>query len=323
MEKFKRFRRLRKSPLIRDLIRETKLSLDDIIYPLIVVPDKKVKKEISSMPDYYQLSIDMLIEELKEIEQLGLKAVLLFGIPEKKDEMGSDCYSPQGIIQRAVKEIKKNNLNLYVITDICMCEYTISGHCGIIKDGYIDNDETIKLLSKSALTHVQAGADMVAPSDMMDGRVKAIREILDENGFSETPIMSYAMKYASSFYAPFRDAAESTPQFGDRKSHQIDPGNIRQALLEAETDIQEGADIIMVKPAIAYLDVISKVKEKFNVPVAAYNVSGEYAMVKAGSKNGWLNEKAVAMEMLLGIKRAGADLIITYFGKSLAKWLGK
>jgi porphobilinogen synthase len=321
METFKRFRRLKKSPIIRDLIRETVLTLDDIIYPLFVVPGKKVKKEISSMPDCYQFSIDMLIKELKEIEQLGIKAVLLFGIPEKKDEFGSDCYSEKGIIQRTVREIKKNNINLYIITDVCMCEYTTSGHCGIIKDGCIDNDGTIKLLTKSALTHVQAGADMVAPSDMMDGRVKAIREILDENGFVETPIMSYAIKYASSFYAPFRDAVESAPQFGDRKSHQLDPGNIRQALLEAEADIQEGADVIMVKPAMAYLDVISKVREKFNVPIAAYNVSGEYAMVKASAKNGWIDEKSVAIEMLLGIKRAGADLILTYFGKSLAKWL--
>ena len=320
METFKRFRRLKKSPIIRDLIRETVLTLDDIIYPLFVVPGKKVKKEIPSMPDCYQFSIDMLIRELKEIEQLGIKAVLLFGIPDKKDELSSDCYSEKGIIQKTVREIKKNDINLYIITDVCMCEYTTSGHCGIIKDGCIDNDGTIKLLTKSALTHVQAGADMVAPSDMMDGRVKAIREILDENGFVETPIMSYAIKYASSFYAPFRDAVESAPQFGDRKSHQLDPGNVRQALLEAEADIQEGADIIMVKPAIAYLDVISKVREKFNVPIAAYNVSGEYAMVKASAKNGWIDEKSVAMEMLLGIKRAGADLILTYFAKSLAKW---
>lgn len=321
METFKRFRRLKKSPIIRDLTRETVLTLDDIINPLFVVPGKKVKREIPSMQGCYQFSIDMLIKELKEIEQLGIKAVLLFGIPEKKDELGSDCYSEKGIIQKAVREIKKNNINLYVITDVCICEYTTSGHCGIIKDGCIDNDKTIKFLAKSALTHVQAGADMVAPSDMMDGRVKAIREILDENGFIETPIMSYAIKYASSFYAPFRDAAESAPQFGDRKSHQLDPGNVRQALLEAEADIQEGADIIMVKPAMAYLDVISKVREKFNVPIAAYNVSGEYAMVKASAKNGWIDEKSVAMEMLLGIKRAGADLILTYFGKSLAKWL--
>jgi len=321
METFKRFRRLKKSPIIRDLIRETVLTLDDVIYPLFVVPGKKVKREIPSMPDCYQFSIDMLIRELKEIEQLGIKAVLLFGIPEKKDELGSDCYSEKGIIQKALREIKKNNINLYVITDVCMCEYTTSGHCGIIKDGGIDNDKTIEFLAKSALTHVQAGADMVAPSDMMDGRVKAIRDILDENGFVETPIMSYAIKYASSFYAPFRDAAESAPQFGDRKSHQLDPGNVRQALLEAEADIQEGADIIMVKPAMAYLDVISKMRGKFNVPIAAYNVSGEYAMVKASAKNGWIDEKSVAMEMLLGIKRAGADLILTYFAKSLAKWL--
>ena len=321
METFKRFRRLKKSPIIRDLIRETVLTLDDIIYPLFVVPGKKVKREIPSMQGCYQFSIDMLIRELKEIEQLGIKAVLLFGIPEKKDELGSDCYSEKGIIQKALREIKKNNTNLYVITDVCMCEYTTSGHCGIIKDGGIDNDKTIEFLAKSALTHVQAGADMVAPSDMMDGRVKAIREILDGNGFFETPIMSYAIKYASSFYAPFRDAAESAPQFGDRKSHQLDPGNVRQALLEAEADIQEGADIIMVKPAMAYLDVISKMRGKFNVPIAAYNVSGEYAMVKASAKNGWIDEKSVAMEMLLGIKRAGADLILTYFAKSLAKWL--
>lgn len=269
------------------------------------------------------MSIDVLVEECKEVEQLGIPAVILFGIPEHKDEMGSEAYNPDGIIQRAVRAIKKEVKNLLVITDVCMCEYTSHGHCGILNGEKILNDETVELLAKEALTHVQAGADIVAPSDMMDGRVAAIRKILDENGFIETPILSYSVKYASGFYGPFRDAAESAPAFGDRRSHQMDIANALEALREAETDIEEGADIIMVKPAGAYLDIIWRVKEKFGMPTAAYQVSGEYSMIKAASKLGWIDEERVMMESLIAIKRAGADMILTYFAKDVAKLLDK
>lgn len=319
----KRLRRLRYNPIVRNMVRETQLSKDDLIYPLFVVPGTKVKNEVRSMPNVYQMSIDVLVEECKEVEQLGIPAVILFGIPEHKDEMGSEAYNPDGIIQRAVRAIKKEVKNLLVITDVCMCEYTSHGHCGILNGEKILNDETVELLAKEALTHVQAGADIVAPSDMMDGRVAAIRKILDENGFIEIPILSYAVKYASGFYGPFRDAAESAPAFGDRRSHQMDIANALEALREAETDIEEGADIIMVKPAGAYLDIIWRVKEKFGMPTAAYQVSGEYSMIKAASKLGWIDEERVMMESLIAIKRAGADMILTYFAKDVAKILDR
>lgn len=317
----KRLRRLRYNPVVRDMVRETQLNKEDLIYPLFVVPGEKIKKEIASMPSVYQMSIDVLVEECKELEQLGVPAVILFGIPEHKDEKGSDAYNPEGIIQRAVRAIKKEVKSLLVITDVCLCEYTSHGHCGLLDGAKILNDETVELLAREALTHAQAGADMVAPSDMMDGRVAAIRKILDENGFVEIPIMSYAVKYASGFYGPFRDAAESAPAFGDRRSHQMDVANALEALREAETDIEEGADIIMVKPAGAYLDIIWRVKEKFGMPTAAYQVSGEYSMIRAAGKNGWLDEQRVMLESLIAIKRAGADMILTYFAKDVARLL--
>jgi porphobilinogen synthase len=319
----KRLRRLRYNPLIRDMVRETILSKNDFIYPLFVVPGSKVKKEIKSMPGIYQMSIDTAVQECKEVRDLGLPAVILFGIPEHKDEVGSEAYDPEGIIQRAIRQIKKEVKDLIVITDVCMCEYTSHGHCGLLDGEEILNDETIELLAKESLTHVQAGADMVAPSDMMDGRVKAIREILDDNGFQKTPIMSYAAKYSSGYYGPFRDAAESAPAFGDRRSHQMDIANALEALREVETDIEEGADIIMVKPAGPYLDIIRRVKEKFGMPTAAYQVSGEYTMIKAAGLNGWIDEERVMIESLTAIKRAGADMFLTYFAKDAAKWIDK
>jgi len=305
------------------MIRETELSKNDLIYPLFVVPGEKVKKEVKSMPGVFQLSIDNLVKECKEVAELGIPAVILFGIPEHKDEKGSEAYDPNGIIQRAVKAVKSEVKNLLIITDVCMCEYTSHGHCGVLKGEEILNDETVKLLGKEALTHAQAGADIIAPSDMMDGRVAAIRKILDENGFEKTPIMSYAAKYASGYYGPFRDAAESTPAFGDRRSHQMDIGNANEALREVETDIEEGADIVMVKPAGPYLDIIRRVKEKFGMPTAAYQVSGEYAMIKAAGKNGWIDEERVMIESLTAIKRAGADMFLTYFAKDAARWIDK
>ncbi len=319
----KRLRRLRYNPLIRDMVRETELSKNDFIYPLFVVPGDNVKKEVKSMPGVYQLSIDYLVEECKEVASLGIPAVILFGIPKHKDEKGSEAYDPDGIIQRAARAVKSEVKNLLVITDVCMCEYTSHGHCGLLKGEEILNDETVELLAKEALTHAQAGADIIAPSDMMDGRVAAIRKILDENGFEKTPIMSYAAKYASGYYGPFRDAAESTPAFGDRRSHQMDIGNAYEALREVETDIEEGADIVMVKPAGPYLDIIRRVKDKFGMPTAAYQVSGEYAMIKAAGKNGWIDEERVMIESLTAIKRAGADMFLTYFAKDAARWIDK
>jgi len=316
-----RLRRLRMTEPLRSMVRETELSKKDFIYPLFVVPGSKVKNEVSSMPGVYQMSIDEIVRECTEIKSLGIPAVILFGIPEHKDEVGSEAYDEFGIVQRAIRAIKKEVSELVVITDVCLCEYTSHGHCGIVKDGVILNDESVQLLAKEALTHAQAGADMVAPSDMFDGRVRAIREILDENGFLHLPIMSYAAKYASGFYGPFREAAESTPKFGDRRSHQMDPANSDEALREVETDIHEGADIIMVKPALAYLDIIRRVKDRFQMPTAAYNVSGEYAMIKAAGRNGWIDEPRVMMEVLTSIKRAGADVILTYFAKDAARLL--
>lgn len=319
----KRLRRLRYNPLVRDMIRETELSINDLIYPLFVVPGKNIKNEIKSMPGVFQFSIDNLINECKEIESLGIPAVILFGIPEHKDEIGSEAYDPDGIIQKAIKEIKKNIKNLLIITDVCLCEYTSHGHCGILKDEEILNDESVELLVKEALSHAEAGADIVAPSDMMDGRVGVIRNELDINGFEKVLIMSYAAKYASGFYGPFRDAADSTPAFGDRKSHQMDIANSNEAMREIETDIKEGADIIMVKPAGHYLDIIYRAKQKFGMPTAAYQVSGEYSMIKAAAKNGWIDEERIMFESLISIKRAGADLILTYFAKDIARLINQ
>ena len=318
-----RHRRLRYNPLVRDLVRETVLSKNDLIYPLFVVPGTKIKKEIKSMPGVFNLSIDELIKECKEVRDLGIPAVILFGIPEHKDEVGSEAYAENGIIQRAVRALKAEVKDLLIITDVCMCEYTSHGHCGVLNGEEILNDETVSLLAREAVSHAEAGADIIAPSDMMDGRVAAIRKALDYKGFTKIPIMSYAAKYSSGFYGPFRDAAESTPAFGDRKSHQMDIGNVNEALREVEEDIKEGADIVMVKPAGPYLDVIRKVKDTFGMPTAAYQVSGEYAMIKAAGANGWIDEERVMVEAAFAIKRAGADMFLTYFAKDLAKWIDK
>jgi porphobilinogen synthase len=303
------------------MIRETKLSGDDFIYPLFVIHGRKVRNEIRSMPGIAQLSVDLAVKEAEEAFNLGIPAVILFGIPKKKDPRGSEAYARSGIIQQAIRAIKDRLPELVVITDICLCEYTSHGHCGVVIKDQVDNDATLDLLAKMSLSHAEAGADMVAPSDMMDGRVKVIREILDQNAFENTPIMSYAAKHASGFYGPFREAAESTPQFGDRRSYQMDPANAREALREAGLDIQEGADIIMVKPALSYLDIIRAVRDEFNIPIGAYNVSGEYSMIKAAAQQGWLEEERVMMEVLTSIKRAGADMILTYFAKEATKVL--
>jgi porphobilinogen synthase len=317
-----RYRRLRSNPVIRKMVRETSVSPDDFIYPIFVTFGKGVRKEISSMPGCFQESVDKLVKNAKEVYSLGIPSVILFGIPEDKDELGTGAYADDGIVQQAIKAIKDAVPELYVITDVCLCEYTSHGHCGVIAKGDVDNDQTLKLLSLEAVSHARAGADMVAPSDMMDGRVAAIRAALDQEGFGDTPIMSYAAKYASAFYGPFREAAESTPQFGDRRSYQMDPANRREALKEVAMDIGEGADIVMVKPALAYLDIISDVRNTFNLPVAAYNVSGEYSLVKAAAQLGWIDEERAMMEILTSIRRAGADLILTYFAKEAAKILG-
>ena len=318
-----RLRRLRKNEPMRRLFRETSLGVDDLIYPLFVIHGRGIKREVESMPGVFQYSVDKLTREAREIAALGINAVLLFGIPQEKDEVGSSAYQPDGVIQQAIRAIKKVVPGLLVVTDVCLCEYTSHGHCGVVVDGDVDNDKTLELLARMALSHAEAGADIIAPSDMMDGRVKAIRETLDESGFINVPIMSYAVKYSSAFYGPFRDAAQSAPQFGDRRSYQMDSSNVREALREAEQDVAEGADIVMVKPALAYLDVISKVRETFNHPVAAYNVSGEYSMVKAAASRGWIDERRVVMEILTSIKRAGADVIVTYHAKDVARWLSE
>lgn len=316
-----RLSRLRKNERLRRMIGETRISIDDLIMPYFIITGKKAIEPIESMPGICRISIDNLIKETKEVEQLGIPAILLFGIPEKKDALGSQAYVKDGIVQRAVREVKKEIPALTIITDVCLCSYTVHGHCGIVKDGEIDNDSTIELLARTALSHAQAGADIVAPSAMMDGQVKTIRENLDNNGYRKTAIMSYSAKYASSFYGPFREAANSSPQFGDRKLYQMNPANSDEAISEIKLDVEEGADIVMVKPALAYLDIISRVRDEFTVPIAAYNVSGEYAMVKAASQRGWLEEKKIVLEMLTSIKRAGADIIITYWAKEVAKWL--
>lgn len=316
-----RLRRLRKDDNFRRLIRETNLLVDDLIYPMFVVPGKNVKKEIKAMPGIFQMSVDTALEEVREVESLGIPAVILFGIPENKDEAATEAYAENGIVQTAIRAIKQANLSTLVVTDVCLCEYMRHGHCGVVQNGQILNDVTLELLANAASSHVEAGADMVSPSDMMDGRVAAIRSSLDQIGFNDTPIMSYAAKYASCFYSPFREAAESTPEFGDRRSYQMDPPNALEALREASLDIEEGADIIMVKPALAYLDVIYRVKEEFRYPTAAYNVSGEYSAIKAAAAKGWIDEERAVIEILTSIKRAGADMILTYHAKDAAQWM--
>lgn len=314
-------RRLRKNENIRRMVRETHLSVNDLIYPMFVVEGTAIKNPIGSMPGIDQFSIDLLLKEVKEVHDMGIPAIMLFGIPSKKDSTGSDARDENGIIQRAVHEIKQKIPGIYVVTDVCFCEYTDHGHCGAVRDGEVDNDATLTMLAEQVVTHARAGADMVAPSGMMDGMIGAIREALDENGFTTTPIMSYAAKYASAFYGPFREAAESAPQFGDRRGYQMDPANSREALYEVELDVDEGADIIMVKPALSYLDIISRVRHQINLPVAAYNVSGEFSMVQAAAKEGWIDGQRVMMEILTSIKRAGADIILTYAAKDVARIL--
>jgi porphobilinogen synthase len=317
-----RLRRLRRTDALRGLFRETRLTPRSLIYPLFVSPGTKVKDEISSMPGNFRWSVDLVTEECKVVHSLGIPAVMLFGIPEKKDETGSGAYDPDGIVQRAVRSIKKAVPELVVICDVCLCEYTRHGHCGLVKNGEIDNDSTLELLARTALTQAQAGADIVAPSDMMDGRVARIRAELDAGGLSQVPILAYSAKYASAFYGPFREAADSTPQFGDRKSHQMDPANQREALREIELDIEEGADIVMVKPALPYLDIIALARQRFDVPIAAYQVSGEFSLIEAAGKLGWVDRERTMLETLTAIRRAGADVILTYYAKQAARLLG-
>ena len=316
-------RRLRRDEQCRRMTRETNLSVDDLIMPLFVRPGAQVRKPIASMPGNFQLSVDTLVEEAREVAGLNIPAIILFGIPDRKDALGTAGYDDQGIVQTAVRAVKEAVPELLVITDVCLCEYTDHGHCGKVADGEVLNDPTLELLAQMAVSHAKAGADMVAPSDMMDGRVRAIRQALDGQGFQSTPIMAYSAKYASSFYGPFRDAAESPPQFGDRKSYQMDSANSDEALREVALDIEEGADIVMVKPAMAYMDIIHRVKQEFGYPVACYNVSGEFAMVKAAAQNGWIDERTVVLELLTGLKRAGADMILTYWSKDVARWLAE
>jgi porphobilinogen synthase len=316
-----RARRLRRSEALRGLVRETRLTTAGLIYPLFVCPGSGVRQEVSSMPGVAQQSVDKIVEECREIESLGLPAVILFGLPETKDPRGSSSLSSSGVVQRAIEAIRKAKLNLLVLTDVCLCEYTDHGHCGVIENGEVANDPTVAILADQALSHARAGADIVAPSDMMDGRVAAIRTALDAHKFENVAILSYAAKFCSGFYGPFREAAQSTPQFGDRRSYQMDPANAREALKEVALDLDEGADMVMVKPALPYLDVIRQVRDRFDVPVGAYNVSGEYAMVKAAVQKGWLDEKRVVLEILTGIQRAGASIILTYHAKDVARWL--
>jgi porphobilinogen synthase len=314
-------RRLRRNEALRGFVRETRLSASGMVYPMFACPGANVRKEVSSMPGIYQQSVDQIVEECREVASLGIPAVILFGLPEHKDELGTEAADAHGAVQRAIEAIRKAKLNLLVIADVCLCEYTSHGHCGVMKDGEVLNDPSLVLLADAALSHARAGADLVAPSDMMDGRVAAIRQRLDENNFEDVAILSYAAKYCSSFYGPFREAAQSSPQSGDRRSYQMDPANAREALREVALDLEEGADIIMVKPALPYLDVVQRVRERFDVPLGAYNVSGEYSMVKAAARNGWIDEKRVVLEILTGIQRAGADIILTYHAKDAARWL--
>ena len=314
-------RRLRRTEALRGLARETRLSTSGLIYPMFVCPGAKVRQEVSSMPGIHQQSVDQIVEECREVEGLGIPGIILFGLPETKDPRGTSSLSAHGVVQRAIEAIRKAKLKLLVITDVCLCEYTDHGHCGVIENGDVANDPTVAILAQQALSHARAGADIVAPSDMMDGRVAAIREMLNEHKFENIAILSYAAKYCSGFYGPFREAAQSTPQFGDRRSYQMDPANAREALKEVRLDLEEGADMVMVKPALPYLDVIYRVREAFDVPVAAYNVSGEYALVKAAAEKGWVDEKRVVLEILTGIQRAGADIMLTYHAKDAARWL--
>jgi porphobilinogen synthase len=314
-------RRLRRTDSIRRLVRETVLTKNDLILPMFVAPGKGVKDEISSMPGNYHWSTDTILHEIEDMLKVGVRSTILFGLPEHKDECGSEAFAEHGVVQDAIRAIKSRFPEMYVVTDVCMCEYTSHGHCGIIKGDTVDNDPTLELLAKTALSHARAGADMVAPSDMMDGRVGAIRDMLDAEGYQDVPIMAYSAKYASAYYGPFRVAADSAPAFGDRRSYQMDPGNAREALRETELDVMEGADIVMVKPALAYMDIIYRVREAFDLPVACYNVSGEFAMVKAAAANGWIDERRTVMETMLGFKRAGADIILTYHAKDVARWL--
>jgi porphobilinogen synthase len=314
-------RRLRRSEALRDLVRETRLTTSGLIYPMFVCPGTKVRQEVSSMPGVHQQSVDQIVEEAREVESLGIPGIILFGLPETKDPRGASSLSAQGVVQWAIEAIRKAKLKLLVITDVCLCEYTDHGHCGVIENGEVANDATLPILAQQALSHARAGADIVAPSDMMDGRVGAIREMLDEHKFENVAILSYAAKYSSGFYGPFREAAQSTPQFGDRRSYQMDPANAREALKEVALDLEEGADMVLVKPAMPYLDIIRRVSDAFEVPVGAYNVSGEYAMVKAAAQKGWLDEKRAVLEILTGIQRAGADIILTYHAKEAARWL--
>ncbi|WP_018131504.1 porphobilinogen synthase [Effusibacillus pohliae] len=318
---FKRLRRLRRTAAIRSLVRETELNVRDLIYPLFVAHGTGVKEEIGSMPGVYHLSVDMLRREIQEISQTGIEAVLLFGVPAHKDDLSSEAYAQEGIVQQGIRAIKEENPDLTVITDVCLCAYNPHGHCGIVRGGQILNDPTLELLAKTAISHAQAGADIIAPSDMMDGRIAAIRAGLDQEGFVDIPIMSYSVKYASSFYGPFREAAHSAPAFGDRKTYQMDPANTREALREAAADVEEGADFLMVKPAMVYMDIIRQLRDRFDLPLVSYNVSGEYSMIKAAAQNGWIEERQVVLELLTGLKRAGSDLIITYHAKDVAKWL--
>ena len=314
-------RRLRESPLLRSMVRETSLRVDDFVYPLFAIHGRGVREPIGSVPGQYRLSIDEMLKECKDAASMGIPAVLLFGLPRDKDPRGTEAYADDGIIQQAVRAVKDTIPDLLVVTDVCLCEYTSHGHCGVVEDGRVKNDPSLELIARTAISHAEAGADMVAPSDMMDGRVAAIREGLDEGGFPELPIMAYSAKYASAFYGPFREAADSTPQFGDRRSYQMDPANILEAMREVALDVDEGADIVMVKPALPYLDVIARVKAEFGLPVAAYSVSGEYAMLKAAGQLGWIDEERAMLEALTGIRRAGADIIITYFAKDAARLL--
>ncbi len=323
MELIFRPRRLRRQATLRKMVQETHLRREDLIYPMFVVPGQGVRQEVDAMPGVCRLSVDQLLQEAREVADLGLPAVLLFGLPQKKDESGSEAASPKAAVQQAVRRLKKELPALLVITDVCLCGYTSHGHCGLLHGGEVDNDASLEALAQVALSHAEAGADMVAPSDMMDGRVGAIREALDERGFEMLPIMSYAVKYASAFYGPFREAAECAPAFGDRRAYQMDPANAREALREAALDVEEGADILMVKPALPYLDIVAQLAGEFDLPMAAYQVSGEYAMIKAAAQKGWLNEEAVMLESLTAIKRAGADLILTYFAKQAAVLLGR
>lgn len=318
---FRRHRRLRQTANIRKMVRETNLHTNDLIYPIFVIEGEKIKNEIPSMPGIYQHSLDLLNEEVDEVVELNIPAIIVFGVPDKKDDVGSSAYCDNGIVQKAIRQIKERHPDLTIIADTCLCQFTDHGHCGVIDDGIILNDPTLELLAKTAVSQAKAGADIIAPSNMMDGFVAAIRAGLDEAGFVDVPIMSYAVKYASSYYGPFRDAAHSAPQFGDRKTYQMDPGNRLEALREAESDIQEGADFLIVKPALSYLDIIREVKDFSGYPVVAYNVSGEYSMIKAAALNGWVNERKIVLETLTSMKRAGADMILTYHAKDVARWL--